>query len=97
MSSQESNCVLPQTWLWDEEINDINSLTSRNHNKHGSPDDSERLPAPDSHIWNAQIKAISSKIPPKSYSGIMEHSPGPSITSFYFYIKTEGQFPSPHL
>ena len=48
----------PTTGFWNKEMNDINSLPSSNHNKQASPDASERHLAPESHMWNTQIKSI---------------------------------------
>jgi len=49
----------PTTGFWDKEMNYINYLTFKKNNKRGSPDAFERLPSPDSHVWKAQIKAVS--------------------------------------
>jgi len=81
--------------FWNKEMNDINCLTSRNHNEQGNPDASERLPSPDSLLWKAQIKAISSGNPLNTYSGLTELSHGQCISSFF--TPTERHLPSPHL
>jgi len=81
------------TGFWNEETDYMNSLNSRNHIKQGSPDDSERIAAPDYHVWKAQIKAVSSANPLNPYPRHTELSRGPLISSF-FYRKTEVQLPS---
>jgi len=37
----------PTPGFWDKGINDVNSLTYRNHKKQGNPDAADRLQAPD--------------------------------------------------
>ena len=62
MRSQEKTIVPFLTpGFSDKEMNYINYLTSKKNNMQGSPDASERIPAPDSHMWKAQIKAICSE------------------------------------
>ena len=69
----------PTTGFYIEEIDYINALTSRNHIKQGSPDDSKKIAAPDSHVWKAQIKATTSAIPLNTYPRLTELSHGPDL------------------
>ena len=46
MSSQETTGRFPIPGFWNKEINDLNSLNSRNHSKQGCPDASGRLSVP---------------------------------------------------
>jgi len=64
----------PTPSFWDKEMNYINYLTSRKNDMQGSPDASERLPVPDSQMWKAQIKAISSLNLLKPYPRLKELS-----------------------
>nr|pir hypothetical protein 3 - rat [Rattus norvegicus] len=95
MSSQENYCTLPNTQIWDKQVNVINSLTSRNHNKQGSPA-AERLPAPDSHMRKALINVIFSSNQLSPYTRFTELYHGQDISSFFLY---QGRRPasSPHL
>jgi len=74
----------PTCGFWDKEMNYIKYLTSKKTNKQVSPDDSERLPVPDSHMWKAQIKVLSSVNLHNPYPRLQDVSHWPHISSFLY-------------
>lgn len=73
-------------------MNYVNYLTSKKNNKQGCPDASDRLPAPDSHMWKAQIKAISSMIPLNAYPCLTDLSNTPHLSSILYTREKASSF-----